>query len=104
MSVNPISAANAYATAARALRPAAPEPTTGLAEQGNFSGLLQAAYDNVSSADRNVEANAAGMSAGKTDTVGLVTAVAESELAVDTLVTVRDRVIAAYQEILNMPI
>ncbi len=104
MSVNPISAANAYAAAARALRPAAPEPATGPAGQANFSGLLQAAYDNVTSADRSVEAKAAGLSTGKTDAVGLVTAVAESELAVDTLVTVRDRVIAAYQEILNMPI
>ena len=35
---------------------------------------------------------------------GIVTAVAETELAVETLVTVRDRVISAYQDILNMPI
>ena len=34
----------------------------------------------------------------------VVTAVAETEVAMQTLVTVRDRVISAYQEIMNMPI
>jgi len=33
-----------------------------------------------------------------------VTAVAESEVAVGTLVSVRDKVIAAYEEIMRMPI
>ncbi len=36
--------------------------------------------------------------------VDLVTAVAESETAIATLVSVRDRVIQAYQTILQMPI
>jgi flagellar hook-basal body complex protein FliE len=36
--------------------------------------------------------------------VDLVTAVAESETAITTLVTVRDRMIQAYQTILQMPI
>lgn len=34
----------------------------------------------------------------------LVSALAESKLAVDTVVTVRDRVVEAYQEILRMPV
>jgi len=33
-----------------------------------------------------------------------VTAVAESETALQTLVAVRDRVISAYEEIMRMPI
>jgi flagellar hook-basal body complex protein FliE len=33
-----------------------------------------------------------------------MTAIAESKLAVDTVVTVRDRVVEAYQEILRMPV
>ena len=35
--------------------------------------------------------------------VDVVTAVAESELALETLVAVRDKVIAAYEEIMRMP-
>ena len=44
------------------------------------------------------------MANGKTNMVDLVTAVAESETAITTLVSVRDRVIQAYQQILQMPI
>jgi flagellar hook-basal body complex protein FliE len=36
--------------------------------------------------------------------VDVVTAVTESETAVQALVSVRDRVIAAYEDILKMPI
>lgn len=41
---------------------------------------------------------------GGADPHALVTALAESKLAVDTIVTVRDRVVEAYQEILRMPV
>jgi flagellar hook-basal body complex protein FliE len=34
----------------------------------------------------------------------VVTAVAETETAVNTLVSVRDKVVAAYQQIMQMPI
>jgi len=39
-----------------------------------------------------------------TDLVEVVTAVAESEAALKSLVAVRDRVVAAYEEIVRMPI
>ena len=42
--------------------------------------------------------------AGKANMVDVVTAVAETEVAIDTLVSVRDKVIAAYEEIMKMPI
>jgi flagellar hook-basal body complex protein FliE len=38
------------------------------------------------------------------DPHALVTALAQTELAVQTAVTVRDRVVEAYQEILRMPV
>jgi flagellar hook-basal body complex protein FliE len=41
---------------------------------------------------------------GKSNMVDVVTAVAETETAVQTLVSVRDKVIAAYEDILKMPI
>ena len=47
---------------------------------------------------------AQAMAAGKANIVDVVTAVAETEVAVDALVAVRDRVIQAYEEIMKMPI
>ncbi len=41
---------------------------------------------------------------GKANMVDVVTAVAESETAIQTMVAVRDKVIAAYEDILKMPI
>lgn len=41
---------------------------------------------------------------GETDLLGVVTAVAESETAIQTLVSVRDKVIAAYEDVMRMAI
>ncbi|MBB5515230.1 flagellar hook-basal body complex protein FliE [Rubricella aquisinus] len=41
---------------------------------------------------------------GGADSQALVEALAQTELAVETAVTVRDRVVEAYQEILRMPV
>ncbi len=44
------------------------------------------------------------MAAGKANIVDVVTAVAETEVAIEALVAVRDQVIQAYEEIMKMPI
>jgi flagellar hook-basal body complex protein FliE len=44
------------------------------------------------------------LAAGKANMIDVVTAVAESETAIATLVSVRDKVISAYEDILKMPI
>ena len=49
-------------------------------------------------------AQAHAVATGKSNMVDVVTAVAETETAVQTLVSVRDKVIAAYEDILKMPI
>ena len=41
---------------------------------------------------------------GKANVIDVVTAVAETQVAVETLVSVRDRMIQAYEEIMKMPI
>lgn len=50
------------------------------------------------------ETTAKAAMTGKADTQSLVQALASSELAVETAVTLRDRVVEAYQEILRMPV
>ena len=41
---------------------------------------------------------------GKGDVVDVVTAISQTEIAMETMVTIRDRVISAYEEIMRMPI
>ena len=53
---------------------------------------------------RNAETQAQGAVTGGADPHALVTALAESQLAVDTVVAVRDKVVEAYQEILRMQV
>ena len=106
MTATPINALSAYANAARlAARAAAdPQPVAAQNDTGTFSDLVSGAVDSIAKTGQVAEAKVADLAAGKADMVDLVTAVAETELAVETLVTVRDRVISAYQDIMRMPI
>jgi flagellar hook-basal body complex protein FliE len=70
----------------------------------NFSALLKTAIDNVSQAATRSDMQAQTVANGKANMVDVVTAVAETETAVQTLVSVRDKVIAAYEDILKMQI
>jgi flagellar hook-basal body complex protein FliE len=107
----PAFAAGAYAAMAKGLGgPLGTAPgklngaAAGGAEEG-FSSLLNKALTSV--AETGQKADTAGMAAattGKSDVIDIVTAVADSEAAVSMLVGVRDRIIAAYQQIMNMPI
>ena len=53
---------------------------------------------------REAEVKAAGLVQGKGDLVDVVTAVNSAEMTLETVVAIRDKVIAAYQDILRMPI
>lgn len=53
---------------------------------------------------REAETQATASVTGSADPHALVTALAESKLAVDTVVTIRDRVVEAYQEVMRMPV
>lgn len=83
-----------------ATRPAtAPKPETG-GPSGGFSAL---ANDFAATLQRG-EQTAMSSMAGGADAHALVQALAQTELAVETAVTVRDKVVEAYQEILRMPV
>ncbi len=50
------------------------------------------------------EAQTRAAANGKSNMVDVVTAVSETEVAIDAVVAVRDKVINAYEEIMRMPI
>ncbi len=70
----------------------------------NFGELVKEAIGSMTQASRTSDAQSQAMAAGKANIVDVVTAVAETEVAIDTLVSVRDKVVAAYEEIMRMPI
>ncbi|SEG13267.1 flagellar hook-basal body complex protein FliE [Bosea lathyri] len=74
--------------------------------EGNpdFSAMIGKALEATADSGRKADAQTASVAAGRSDIVDVVTAVAESEAAIETLVAVRDRVIAAYEEIMRMPV
>jgi flagellar hook-basal body complex protein FliE len=102
----PIAAASAYAKLARLSDPTAglAKAATGPGDDTSFTDMLKNALGAVVEAGRKSDAQAQAMAAGKANIVDVVTAVSETEVAMETLVSVRDRVISAYEEIMRMPI
>ncbi|MBO6866411.1 MAG: flagellar hook-basal body complex protein FliE [Thalassococcus sp.] len=61
-------------------------------------------FESFSATLANAEGEAKAALSGNADPHALVTALAQSELAVETAVTLRNKVVEAYQEILRMPV
>lgn len=76
-----------------------------LADQtGNFADMVKTALTDTIAAGRQTEALSAAAVAGKGDLGQVVTAVAEAEVALQSIVAIRDRVVEAYKDIMRMPI
>ena len=101
----PAAAAAAYRAAAQAT---AQTPTTPIAPAnlpgGNFSDFLSGAIKDSINTIRQGETAATQQVQGKANIVDVVQSVNAAELTLDTVVAVRDKVVAAYQSIMNMPI
>lgn len=111
MAVNiPFNAATAaYGNAQRLINQAA-RPNTDLTalasggSGGNFADMLAQQVQGVVDAGKTSDAMAIDMVNGKANMVDMVTALSETQMAIESMVTVRDRVISAYEEIMRMPI
>jgi flagellar hook-basal body complex protein FliE len=102
---SPSVAANAYSSLARLGDSVGLSKGPGEASSGpNFGTLLKDAVAGLGNVSRKSDAQATALATGKANIVDVVTAVAETEVAIDTLVSVRDRVIHSYEEIMKMPI
>ena len=111
MAVNtPFNAATAaYGNAQRLINQAARPQTdlTALANPSagpNFADMLAQQVQGVVDAGAQSDRMAIDMVNGKANVVDMVTALSETEIAIESMVTVRDRVISAYEEIMRMPI
>ena len=104
---SPISAANAYASIAR-LTSNNPLGGGAAAAGGDsstsFASVLKQAIGSVSDMGHKSDAQARAVATGKANMVDVVTAVSQTEVAIDAVVAVRDKIIAAYEDIMKMPI
>ena len=89
-------AAQSYVQARSA---AAPEPSADSAE-----AMIGRAVGSFAETLAQGEQTAQAAMTGNADPHALVQALASSQLAVETVATVRDKVVEAYQEILRMPV
>jgi flagellar hook-basal body complex protein FliE len=97
-----LNAINAYKTAASSFSNDG-QIDGGVLKQGDFSSLVKNAINEaVKIGERGESLSIAGIN-DRADISQVVTAVAEAEVALKTVVTVRDKVIDAYKEIIRMP-
>lgn len=104
----PINAATAaYSNAARLINDAA-KPGTMPASTGggvnDFASVLADTVQGMVNQGRVSDQKAMDLVNGKGDIVDVVTAISQTEMSIETMVSVRDRVISAYEEIMRMPI
>jgi flagellar hook-basal body complex protein FliE len=102
MTVNIANAVNAYANAGKIVGQPGLDAPTG--DGKSFGDLLTKATNSV--VDTVAQGEKASMQAvtGKADLASVTAAVNNAEMAVQTVVAIRDRVVQAYQDIMRMPI
>jgi len=86
-------AANAYDRARPAVAPAEGLPQGVSAAAPDFARVME-----------DVDQQATGAMTGGSDSQRLVQSIAQAEIALETAVAIRDKVVEAYQEILRMPV
>ena len=105
MAAIPSAAISAYLQAAK-MGTGAGEASSAAAQAGgtSFGDMLSGVLSDAATSGRAAEMKASGAIQGKGDLVDVVTAVQAAEVSLETVVAIRDKVIAAYQEIMRMPI
>ncbi len=107
MNIKQLDAVNAYSQATKKMQETGLGSRDGLdgtKSNSAFSALVNDAVGDVQQATSHMELTSAKALVNEADMVDVVTAVSNAEMVVNTVVTVRDKVISAYNDILKMPI
>lgn len=78
--------------------------STGGDDSFSFGSLVKNTIDQVVATQKKSEAVSAAAVTGKANLTDVVQAVTEAEMTLQTVMTVRDRLVSAYQDIMRMPI
>jgi flagellar hook-basal body complex protein FliE len=74
------------------------------ADAHGFGEILKSAMSDAVQASRNAETQMKAQVQGKADLVDVVTAITSAQTSLQTVLAVRDQVISAYQQIMQMSI
>lgn len=74
------------------------------ADAHGFSDILKTALTDATQAGKNAEHQMVANVQGKADLIDVATAIQSAQSSLQTVIAVRDQVIAAYQQIMAMPI
>ena len=83
---------------------AAPEIVPQANDGQGFSEMLSQSLNSVVETGQAADQKSMQMVNGTANIVDVVTAIAETEVAIESMVAIRDRVIQAYESIMRMPI
>jgi flagellar hook-basal body complex protein FliE len=100
--INFSDAVNAYANAGKMAPAQGASAGAGAGE--NFGDMLKTATNSVVDTVAQGEQASLQAAVGKADLAKVTEAVNNAEVAVQTVVAIRDRVVQAYQDIMRMPI
>ena len=99
------SAISAYQKVAKSIDSGAIGKSDPSSDTGNsFMGMVNDSLKGAVTTGRQAEELSLKQISGEADLKDVVTAVANAEQTLETVVAVRDKVLSAYQEILRMPI
>jgi flagellar hook-basal body complex protein FliE len=98
--VTPSTAAEAYARASRS----GSEATTGAEPATGFGATVQQALQQAVQTGHTADDQATQALKGGGNLTDVVVALSHAQMTLQTATTIRDRVIAAYQDIIKMPI
>jgi flagellar hook-basal body complex protein FliE len=104
MSIKIADAVAAYANAAKSAVTGAAPSSGGAAGGSSFADLVNNAAGEAVGALQKSESTSLQAVTGKADLTEVVTAVSNAEVTLQTVAALRDRVVSAYQSILQMPI
>ncbi|GGD12200.1 flagellar hook-basal body complex protein FliE [Aquisalinus flavus] len=107
MEASSLGALKNYASARQALTPDSKQasgPDLGGAKPSSATDNLADAAKQFADVFEHAETSAEAMTTGNADAHSVVEALARAEVALETAVTIRNRVVEAYQELLRMPV
>ena len=99
--------AAAYSNASRLISDPGKTSLGGLGGAGqgpDFAKLVSEGMQGVVDAGKVSDQLSLDLVNGKANVVDVVTAISQTELAMESMVAIRDKVISAYEEIMRMPI
>ncbi len=106
MAIDFSTAVNAYKAAAKSVANGQPAKSSDHIASGpsSFAGLVNDSLKAAVKTGYEAETLSLKQIAGEADLKDVITAVANAEQTLETVVAVRDKVLSAYNEILKMPI